>query len=81
MSSIKCKKYCKKKGGENMNKYNLDVRAAAKKAGVYLYDIAYQLGISEPTMTRMLRRELPADKKQQLFDAIAALKKEQQEIR
>ncbi len=64
-----------------MNKYNLDVRAAAKKAGVYLYDIAYQLGISEPTMTRMLRRELPADKKQQLFDAIAALKKEQQEIR
>ena len=74
-------KILQKKGGENMNKYNLDVRAAAKKAGVYLYDIAYQLGISEPTMTRMLRRELPADKKQQLFDAIAALKKEQQEIR
>ena len=67
------------KGGENMSKHNLDVRAAAKKAGVYLYDIAYQLGISEPTMTRMLRRELPADKKQQLFKTIDLIQAEQEQ--
>ena len=64
-----------------MSKHNLDVRAAAKKAGVFLYDVAFALGVSENTVTRMLRRELPEDKKQQLFDAIAALEKEQQEIR
>ena len=62
-----------------MIKHNADIRAAAKKAGVYLYDIAYQLGISEPTMTRMLRRELSADKKQQLLKTIDLIKSEQEQ--
>lgn len=52
---------------------NTDIRTEAKQAGVYLYAIAERLGISEPTMTRLLRHELPESKKQQLKDIIADL--------
>ncbi|WP_195411003.1 hypothetical protein [Ruminococcus sp. BSD2780120874_150323_B10] len=38
---------------------NLDIRAAAKSAGVKLWEIADYFGISEPTVTRKLRHELP----------------------
>ncbi len=57
---------------------NKDIRTAAKQAGVFLYAIADKLGISEPTMTRLLRRELPEDKKAQLKEIIAELAAEKQ---
>lgn len=53
--------------------FNKDIRVAAKESGVYLYAIAEKLGISEPTMTRMLRKELSADKKAQIFSIISEL--------
>lgn len=56
---------------------NTDIRTEAKQAGVYLYAIADKLGVSEPTMTRLLRHELPTDKKRQLKDIIAELAAEQ----
>lgn len=56
-----------------MSEYNADVRAAAKKAGVYLYDIAFALGVSENTVTRMLRRELPETKKAEIMRVIAEI--------
>ncbi len=31
---------------------NLDIRLAAKSAGVFLYEIAEKLGVSEPTLNR-----------------------------
>lgn len=52
---------------------NADVRAAAKEAGVFLYQIADFIGISEPTMTRRLRFELPDSEKQTILEAIAEL--------
>lgn len=52
---------------------NTDIRAEAKQAGVFLYAIADKLEISEPTMTRLLRRELPPEKKQQIRGIIAEL--------
>ncbi len=52
---------------------NSDIRSAAKQAGVFLYAIADRLGVSEPTMTRLLRRELPDEKKAQLKNIIAEL--------
>ena len=52
---------------------NSDVRTAAKEAGVFLYEIAAFIGISEPTMTRMLRFELPEGKKREIFSAITKL--------
>lgn len=57
---------------------NLDVRTIAKENGVRLWEIADKLGISEPTITRKLRRELPADEKKKILaviDEIAAAKK------
>lgn len=56
---------------------NTDIRTEAKQAGVYLYAIAERLGISEPTMTRLLRHELPESKKQQINGIIAEIAAEQ----
>lgn len=50
---------------------NVDIREAAKKSGVFLYELADRLCISEPTMTRLLRRELCDSKKQELLSHIA----------
>lgn len=57
---------------------NADIRAVAKQNGVYLYAIADKLGVSEPTMTRLMRRELPEEKKTQLKELIAEIAAEQQ---
>ncbi|MDE5994782.1 MAG: hypothetical protein K2G60_04635 [Oscillospiraceae bacterium] len=52
---------------------NTDIRAAAKESGVFLYAIADKLGISEPTMMRLMRHELPAEKKMQIKKIIAEI--------
>lgn len=53
--------------------FNLDIRTAAKENCVFLYEIAEKLGISEPTMTRLLRRELPQEKKDDINNAISEI--------
>ena len=58
-------------------KANQEIRTRAKQSGVYLWKLAEIMGISEPTITRRLRRELPAAEKAQimaLIDEIAAEK-------
>lgn len=58
--------------------YNQDIRTASKTKSVFLWEVAERLNISEPTMTRKLRRELPNEEKQRIFsliDEIAADKK------
>lgn len=55
---------------------NLDIRREAKEKGVFLYEIAHKLGISEPTMVRWLRYELPADKKSKILQIISELSAE-----
>ncbi len=57
---------------------NADIRLEAKQAGIFLYAIADRLGVSEPTMTRLLRRELPEAKKAQIKGIIAELAAEKQ---
>lgn len=52
---------------------NADIRQAAKSAGVYLWQVAAALGISEPTMTRKLRFELSEDEKGKLKEIISSL--------
>lgn len=44
--------------------YNKDLRAYAKEKGVFFWQIVKVIGISEPTMTRRLRSELPEPDKQ-----------------
>lgn len=55
---------------------NLDLRKSAKAAGIPLWRIAEALEISEPTMTRKLRHELPEAEKQRLFNIIDQLAEE-----
>ena len=56
-----------------MDRANHDIRKAAKAAHLPLWLIAEHIGISEPSMTRKLRRELPENEKQAILDAIAEL--------
>ena len=57
---------------------NNEIRLYAKGAGVPLWRLADHLGISEATLTRMLRRELPEDEKRQILNIIDELAKEEQ---
>lgn len=55
---------------------NRKIRAAAVAAGVPIYKIAMELGISENTLYRYLRTELPEEKKRAILAAIDKLSKE-----
>ncbi|MCM1330602.1 MAG: hypothetical protein NC253_14320 [Ruminococcus sp.] len=58
-------------------KANLDVRECAKKAGVYLWEIAAAIGVSEPTFNRRMRVEMPESEKEQVKAVINRLETEQ----
>lgn len=49
---------------------NQDIRKHAKNKGVFMYEVAESLGISEPTIMRWLRAELSEDRKAELYNAI-----------
>lgn len=49
---------------------NIDVRSAAKRNGVKLWEVAERWGVSEFTLCRRLRRELPAEDKTVLLGII-----------
>ena len=53
-----------------MKKANQDIRDYASQKGVYFWEIALKLGISEPTMTRWMRVELPEDKRREIRQII-----------
>ena len=59
-----------------MIKRNTEIRAAAKSAGVFLYEIAEKLGVSEPTFNRYLRKELSDGMKAKVLTAIEEIKRE-----
>ena len=50
-----------------------DIRTTAKEKKVRVWEVAEYLKISEPTMTRKLRRELPDSEKQEIFKIIDEL--------
>ena len=56
-----------------MKKANQDIRDYAAKKGVYFWEIAMKLSISEPTMTRWMRVELPEDKRREIGQAGAGV--------
>ena len=55
---------------------NQDVRRTAAGAGVKLWQIAEALGIADCSLSRKLRRELPAEEKEKIFEIIRELAKE-----
>lgn len=52
---------------------NQDIRKAAAGAGVKLWQIAEALGIADHSLSRKLRRELPAEEKEKIFSIIQEL--------
>ena len=56
---------------------NNDSRVYANQKGVYLWQVAYRLGIVDTTFSRKLRRELPEDQKQKIFKIIDELAAEE----
>lgn len=52
---------------------NIEVRRAARIAGVPLWRVAQQAGISEPTLTRWLRVPLSKEREARLLKAISEL--------
>lgn len=60
-----------------MEKANNDIRLMARGAGVPLWKICLVLEISEPTLTRKLRIELPETEKVRLLTIIEKLREEQ----
>ena len=55
---------------------NSDIRSTAKTKGVRLWEIAEFLKVSDPTMTQMLRRELPNEEKQRFLSIIEEIASE-----
>ena len=55
---------------------NQDIRRAAAKAGVKLWQIADALGITDSSFSRKLRKELPREDKDCIFSVIERLSRE-----
>lgn len=51
---------------------NESIRQAAKAANIPLWQLADMLGVSEATMTRMLRRPLPPQRQDEVLALIHA---------
>lgn len=56
--------------------YNMDLREAIKRARLFNYEVAAQMGMSETSFSRKLRRELSEEEKEKIFAAIEVLAKE-----
>lgn len=57
----------------NQAQSNKDIRAAAAAAGVFLWQIAEAIGVTDGTFSRKLRRELPDDEKAEILQVIQKL--------
>lgn len=55
--------------------FNQDIRKEIKDAGLFYYQIAEQLGMNDGNFSRLLRRELPDEKKERIRGIIQQLSK------
>ena len=63
-----------------MEAANQTIRKAAKAARVPLWMLAEKLGVSEPTMTRKLRRELDSQEQEKILAIIAEIAQEKETV-
>ena len=73
----------KKEYGEKMltsARNNNDIRAYAKLKGVRLWMVAERMGISDNTLSRLLRDELDAEEKAKMLGLIDGLSDESDEV-
>jgi hypothetical protein len=60
------------------SKPNRDIRLAVADEGFYLWQLAAELGITDGTLSKKLRRELSEKEKRDCFAAIERMKKARQ---
>ena len=51
-------------------KHNIKIRETLEANGLFLYELADLLGKSEPTITRMMRKELPEEEQERIISMI-----------
>ena len=59
-----------------MNKANVEIRRAAKRAGISLGEIAKAINCDEAKLSKWLREGLPANIKPKIMDFIRSVKQE-----
>lgn len=59
---------------------NLAIREAAKSNGVRFWEIAEAMGVSEATVTRMLRRELPEAEQRKILGIVADIARRKEAV-
>lgn len=62
-----------------MMRANMEIRNAAKKAGIRLWEVAAACGVNDGNFSRKLRQELPQEEKEKLLAIIDRLAQEKQE--
>ena len=60
-------------------KANMDIRNAAKKAGVLLWELAAACGVNDGNFSRKLRQELPQEEKEKILAIIDQLDQKKRE--
>ncbi len=53
---------------------NQEIRQAIKESRIMQYEIAEQMGISEYTLCKWLRKELTAEQRERIYTAIAEIR-------
>lgn len=59
----------------NIHAANSDIRQAAFSSGVYLWEIAEAMGVTDGTFSRKLRRELDEKEKKEILKIIKIISK------
>lgn len=62
-----------------VNSANKEIREAAKKAGVLLWQVAEVYGVNDGNFSRKLRKELPREERENILAIIDQLCREKQE--
>lgn len=55
------------------NSANMEIRNAAKREGVRLWQVAERVGVNDGNFSRKLRRELPSDEQEKILTIINEL--------
>ena len=58
---------------DETNMANEEVKKAIRKHGIYHYQIADVMGLQDSAFSKLLRKELPDEKKKEIYAAITRL--------
>lgn len=65
------------KGGKRMKNFNQEIRNSILKNNLRYWQVAEKLHINDGNFSRLLRKELTKEKKDEIYEIIKILKEEQ----